>query len=86
MRRQEEIAEINAWMHNPRQKIRIKNHFIVEQQFLADPEPNRGRKNWTEDYGLLDPWQWQFPTKEFRQYLVNLRLQMHGIASKAPID
>lgn len=80
MRRQEEIQAVNNWQYAPTKNkppIKIQNHQIIEQQFLADPE-NRGRKGFTEEYGLLDPWQWQFLAPSFQAYLKETRKQMYG--------
>ena len=76
-RRIDEIREVHDAMTNPRQKIRIKNFELIENQFLADPEAYQNRKGWSKEYGLLDPWQWQYLTKEAQQRLITTRKQLY---------
>lgn len=81
MRRQEEIMAVANFQTadmKAKPKLKIQNHQMVEQQYLADPE-NRGRKGWTDEYGLLDPWQWQWLSPSFQDYLKETRKQMYGL-------
>jgi hypothetical protein len=81
MRRQQEIQEVANWQVAPtanKPQMRMQNHQVVEQQYLADPE-NRGRKGWTDEFGLLDPWQWQFLSEPFKEQLKETRKQMYGL-------
>ena len=78
-RRLEEYAEVKERLHNPSAKITIKNSFAIEQLYLADPATNRNKPNWTDEYGLLDPWQWHKLPKEFQEELKARRYALYGI-------
>lgn len=78
-RRLEEYAEVKERLHNPAAKVTIKNSFVVEQLYLADPATNRNKPNWTDEYGLLDPWQWSKLSKEFQEELKARRYALYGI-------
>jgi hypothetical protein len=78
-RRVEECQEIKNFLQNPtRTKVRIKNFYVMEKQFLADPSENYGKKDFTNEYGLLDPWQWQFIPKEVQEELKERRKAIYG--------
>jgi hypothetical protein len=78
-RRLEEYAEVKERLHNPSAKVTIKNSFVIEQLYLADPATNRNKPNWTDEYGLLDPWQWNKLPKEFQEELKARRYALYGI-------
>ena len=78
-RRLEEYAEVKERLHNPSAKVTIKNSFVIEQLYLADPATNRNKPNWTDEYGLLDPWQWNKLPKEFQEELRERRYALYGI-------
>jgi len=78
-RRQDECQEVKNFLQNPgRAKMRIKNFYVMEKQFLADPAENFGKKGFTKEYGLLDPWQWQFIPKEVQEELKRTRNSIYG--------
>lgn len=79
MRRVAEYAEVKNKLFNPRQKIRIKNHTVIEQLYLADPAENAMKPGWTNEYGLLDPWQWQFLSPKAQEDLKNLRKALYDM-------
>jgi len=79
MRRLQEYAEVKNKLHNPNQKIRLKNHSVIEQLYLADPAENSFKPGWTAEYGLLDPWQWQWLTPIAQKQLKDLRYNLFGI-------
>lgn len=79
MRRIAEYAEVKNLLNNPRQKIRIKNHYVIEKMYLADPSENSMKPGWTREYGMLDPWQWQHLTPVAQKEMKELRFALYGI-------
>ena len=55
-----QYKEVKNKMFDPNQKIREKNIFNIEQAYMADPSQHRGNSGFTQEFGVLDPWQWQF--------------------------
>jgi hypothetical protein len=78
-RRLREYAEVKERLHDPNAKVTIKNSYVIEQLYLADPATNRNKPKWTDQYGLLDPWQWDKLSKPFQEELKARRYALYGI-------
>ena len=78
-RRLQEYNEVKERLHNPTAKVTIKNSYVIEQLYLADPATNRNKPGWTDEYGLLDPWQWNKLPKQFQEELKERRYALYGI-------
>ena len=79
LRIQEEYLETKQKMSDPSQKIRIKSSAIIQKYYLADPSQFGNHPQYTKQYGLLDPWQWQFISDSFKEELKRQREAMYGI-------
>lgn len=75
---QQEYLETKRKLSDPTQKIRIKNARVIESQFLADPTIYGDSKGFSQELGLLDPWQWQFVPEPEKQRLIQLKKAMYG--------
>ena len=73
-----EYAEVKNKMYDPSQKIRNKNGFVTERAYLAEPADHIDNKRFTMEFGLLDPWQWQFVAEPEKARLRKLKTQMYG--------
>lgn len=73
-----EYQETQRRLHDPSQKIRIKNSMIIEELFLADPKTRGNEKGFSKDFGLLDPWQWQFVNENHKKYLQEQKKALYG--------
>lgn len=71
-------AEVKNKMYDPSQKIRIKNGYVIEAQYLASPEEHMDNKRFSMEFGLLDPWQWQFVAEPEKARLRKLKTSMYG--------
>ena len=78
-RRLAEYREVKQLLHDPSTKVTIKNSYVIEQLYLADPATNRNKPDWRDDYGRLDPWQWERLPKEFQEELKQRRYALYGI-------
>jgi len=78
-RRLQEYAEVKERLHDPNANVTIKNSYVIEQLYLADPATNRNKPKWTDQYGLLDPWQWDKLPKQFQEELKERRYALYGI-------
>ncbi len=79
LRRLTEYREVKQRLHDPNQKVTIKNSYVVEQLYLADPATSRNKTGWRDEYGMLDPWQWEKLPKEFQEELKARRFALYGI-------
>ncbi len=79
LRRLAEYREIKQKYHDRAQKLTIKNSNVIEQMFLADPATNRNKVAWTDEYGMLDPWQWEKLPRQFKKELKEKRKALYGI-------
>ncbi len=77
-RRVEEYIETQDFLHNPKRKIRIKNSMVIETHFCADPNQYGDNPKFSKEYGLLDPWQWQFVPESEKARLKQLRFDLYG--------
>lgn len=71
-------AEVKNKMFDPSQKIRNKNSFVTERAYLADPSEHQGNPRFSMEYGLLDPWQWQFVAEPEKERLRKLKISIYG--------
>lgn len=78
LRIQEEYWETMKKLIDPRVRVRMKNDFQKELLFLADPAENEMKKEFSRDYGLLGRREWELCTETFKQYLLDMRKQIHG--------
>ncbi len=78
-RRLAEYREVKQRLHDPNTKVTIKNSYIIEQLYLSDPATNRNKPGWRDEYGMLDPWQWEKLPKEFQDELKQRRNALYGI-------
>lgn len=74
-----EYKETKTRMNDAKAFVRQKNDFVNERLYLADPRENRGKKGWTDEFGLLDPRQWEFISEQFKEELKSKRKAMFGI-------
>lgn len=73
MRIAAEFKETRNKLNDPSQKIRHKNSQVIENLYLANPEDHAGNPNFSREFGLLDPWQWQFIIEPERKRLKELK-------------
>lgn len=78
-RRLDEQNEVAKRLQNPSQPIRSKNHFNLEKLYLADPAQNSMKKNWTNEFGLMPPFEWQYLSDEFKAYLKSMRKALYDL-------
>lgn len=74
----QEYAEVKNKMFDPSQKIRNKNGFVTERAYLADPAEHTGNPRFSMEFGLLDPWQWQFVAEPEKERLRKLKTSIYG--------
>ena len=72
------FRETQKKLTDPSEKIRMKNGFAIEALYLADPLQNVGNPMYHRDFGLLDPWQWQFVSVPEKARLKALKVAMFG--------
>lgn len=78
LRIQDEYFETKKKLLDKNVRVRMKSDHQKEVLFLADPNENAGKKGFTRDYGLLPVIEWSYCTAEFKQRLLDLRMQMYG--------
>lgn len=71
-------AETKNKLFDPSQKIRQKNSLVVEAQYMADPAEFSDNKKFSQEFGLLDPWQWQFVAEPEKARLRELKTSIYG--------
>ena len=73
-----QYSEVKNKMYDPSQKIRNKNSYVTERAYLADPSEHQGNPRYSMEFGLLDPWQWQFVSEPEKARLRKLKTSMYG--------
>ena len=75
---QREYGFVKNKLHEPMQKIKIQNHTVIERQYLADPSQQGNNPGYNQEFGLLDPWQWQWIPETEKNRLRKLKEGMYG--------
>lgn len=78
LRIQSEFWETVKKMTNKYARVRMKSDFQKEVLFLADPEENQNKKNFSRDFGLLSAEEWSYCSEPFKKQLLAMREQMYG--------
>lgn len=78
MENMQTYAEAKNKMYDPSQKIRNKNGFEIEKAYLADPSEHSTNPRFNQEFGLLDPWQWQFVAEAEKDRLRQLKTSIYG--------
>ncbi len=78
LRIQEEYFETKKKLSDPTVTVRMKSDFQKEKLFLADPDANAGKKNFTRDYGLLGMKEWSYCSDSLKEHLLEQRKQLYG--------
>lgn len=80
LRIQSEYSETVKKLNNPSVFVRTKSDLTKANRFLANPQdhPQLANTDAFRKYGLLDPRDWGYMTKEGQQRLLDRRKSLYG--------